>query len=144
MEDAKIIKELYQNVEMSHYSTNKLLVNLKDKDNKIKPLLEDIIKDYEAWLDKLTEFLKKRRQKLSKNNMTEKMMVKMGIKKEVKDDNSDSAIADLLIQGIIIGSNKLEKEISNLGEKATKEELEFTNEYQDFLKETIKKLKKYL
>lgn len=144
MEEFNIIKELYQNIEMSHYSTNKLLTTLKEKDNKIKPLLEDILKDYEAWLDKLTTFLKSHHEKLLKNKMTEKMMVKMGIQKEVKDDNSDSAIADLLIQGIIMGSNKLEKEVNNLKEKASKEELEFTDEYQQFLKDTIKKLKKYL
>lgn len=144
MEKFEIIKQLYQNVEMSHYSTNKLLKNLEEKDNKIKGLIEDILKDYEAWMDKAVEFLKTHNQKLEKKKITDKMMASMGIKKEIKNDNSDSSMADLLIQGIVMGSNELEKQINTFKDVSSKDELEFVKEYQDFEKETIKRLKKYL
>ena len=50
------------------------------------------------------------------------MMSTMGITKEVKKDNSDAAIADMLIKGVSMGSIEMEKKIKDFSKEASKEE----------------------
>ena len=72
------------------------------------------------------------------------MMAKMGISKEVKSDNSDSAIADLLIKGISMGSIDMEKKIKQYKDEVSNNELELAREFLKFQEKTIDKLKDYL
>ena len=72
------------------------------------------------------------------------MMAKMGISKEVKSDNSDSAIADLLIKGISMGSIDMEKKIEQYKDEVSNNELELAREFLKFQEKTIDKLKDYL
>ena len=72
------------------------------------------------------------------------MMTKMGISKEVKSDNSDSAIADLLIKGISMGSIDMEKKIEQYKDEVSNNELELAREFLKFQEKTIDKLKDYL
>ena len=72
------------------------------------------------------------------------MMAKMGISKEVKSDNSDSAIADLLIKEISMGSIDMEKKIKQYKDEVSYNELELAKEFLKFQEKTIDKLKDYL
>ena len=90
------------------------------------------------------EKLKANKQEIKENGMFSKMMAGMGIKKEVKNDNSDSSMADLLIQGISMGSIDAEKKIKNYEKEVDKKQLDFLKDFLKFQENTIEKLKKYL
>lgn len=143
-ENNELVLHIYQDAEMAAYTLTKLLEDLKDKDNKIKKTLEDVLKDYEDWKTKTKRYLKKEKAEISENNMFEKMMAKMGISKEVKDDNSDSAIADLLIKGVSTGTIDMEKKIKDYAEEASDKDLELAKEFLKFQEKTIDIFKEYL
>ena len=143
-ENNELVLHIYQDAEMAAYTLTKLLEDLKDKDNKIKKTLEDVLKDYEDWRNKTKKYLKKEKAEISENSMFEKMMAKMGISKEVKDDNSDSAIADLLIKGVSMGTIDMEKKIKDYAEEASDKDLELAKEFLKFQEKTIDIFKEYL
>ena len=143
-EKLELYKHIYQDAEMSCYTLKKLQKDLKDKDNKIKGILEDIYKEYEVYKKKSKNFIKKNKGSIEKNSLMSKMMANMGIKKEVISDNSDSSMADLLIQGVSMGSINMEKKISDYKDALNDEDLAFANEFLSFQQFTIDKLKKYL
>lgn len=143
-ENNELVLHIYQDAEMAAYTLTKLLEDLKDKDNKIKKTLEDVLKDYEDWKTKTKKYLKKEKAEISENSMFEKMMAKMGINKEVKNDNSDSAIADLLIKGVSMGTIDMEKKIKDYAEEASDKDLELAREFLKFQEKTIDIFKEYL
>ena len=108
-ENLEIVTHIYKDSEMSISSLKKLNVALEKKDNKIKNSIEEILQGYEEFFKKSKKILTKNKGKKEKTGIVTKVMANMGIDKEVKDDNSDSAIADLLIKGIMMGTIDLEK-----------------------------------
>lgn len=143
-ENKELALHIYQDAEMASYTLTKLLSDLKERDNKIKKYIEEILKEYEKWKSKTKKFLKRNDSEISDVSFFEKMMAKMGISKEVKSDNSDSAIADLLIKGISMGSIDMEKKIEQYKDEVSNNELELAREFLKFQEKTIDKLKDYL
>lgn len=143
-EKFELYEHVYQDSEMACYTIKELMKDLKEKDNKIKGLLEDILKDYIDFKEKAKERLKANKQEIKETGMFSKMMAGMGIKKEVKNDNSDSSMADLLIQGISMGTIDAEKKIKNYEKEVDKKQLDFLKDFLKFQENTIEKLKKYL
>ena len=144
MEDIELYKHIYQDSEMVHYTISKLFEELKQKDNKIKSVVEDILKQYESYYEESKSYLLEHDQDLKENGMMAKMGASMGIKKEVKSDNSDSSIAEMLIQGIAMGSLEMEKKIGNYEKDASKETLKFAKKFLQFQEDSITGLKKFL
>lgn len=143
-EKNELILHIYQDAEMACYTIKKLMDDLKEKDNKIKKLVEDIYKEYEIWKQQTKSILKKEHAEVSENPRIAKFMAGMSINKEVKSDNSDSAIADMLIQGISMGSIDMTKKISNYKDDVSKSDLNMAKDFLKFQEKTIDKLKKYL
>ena len=143
-ENKELALHIYQDAEMASYTLTKLLSDLKERDKKIKKYIEEILKEYEKWKSKTKKFLKRNDSEISDVSFFEKMMAKMGISKEVKSDNSDSAIADLLIKGISMGSIDMEKKIKQYKDEVSYNELELAKEFLKFQEKTIDKLKDYL
>lgn len=137
----ELLEEIYKNASMGVNSTSELINDIKDKDNKIKTELEYILKEYEKFRKESCKLLKKNKKEPKEANMMAKAMIKMNIKKEVISDNSDSALADMLIEGITLGNLQLEKALKNAEDKAAKE---IANEFIKFGEEEIEKLKEYL
>lgn len=144
-ESLEIVNHIYKDSEMSISTLTKLSNTLEKKDNKIKDTIEDIIKGYERYYKDSKKILNKNDCKKEKNSIITKMMANMGIDKEVKDDNSDSAMADMLIKGISVGSIDLEKKLKKYKDKEIdKKILELANDFKKFQEDIIEKLKKYL
>lgn len=143
-EKNELILHIYQDAEMSCVTLEKLLNDLKSKDNKIKKTVEDVLKEYEEYLKKSKKSLKKEHAEISKNSIFAKMMAKMGVKKEVQNDNSDSAIADMLIKGISMGSIDMEKKIKQYENDVSEEDLKFAYEFLKFQEKAIDIFKAYL
>ena len=52
-ENYELMEHIYKDAEMASYTLTKLIRDLKDKDNKIKKTLEDIMKEYEPEFDQM-------------------------------------------------------------------------------------------
>lgn len=143
-ENSELVLHIYKDSEMSAYTLTRLLKDLKDKDNKIKKTLEDILKEYEEWKSTTKKYLKKHDAEISENGMMAKMMAGMGIDKEVNSDNSDSAIADMIIKGISTGTVDMEKKLKQYKDEANEKELELAEDFLKFQEKAIDILKSYL
>ena len=144
-ESLEIVNHIYKDSEMAISTLTKLSNTLEKKDNKIKDTVEDIIKGYERYFKEAKKILNKNNCKKEKNGIVTKVMANMGIDKEVKNDNSDSAMADMLIKGVSMGSIDLEKKLAKYKDKEIDDKvLDFANRFKDFQDEIINKLKEYL
>ena len=143
-ENNELILHIYQDAEMSCYTIEKLLKDIKEKDNKIKKIVEDILHEYQDWKAKSKKLLQKENAEISENSFMAKFMAGQGIKNEVSEDNSDSAIADMLIKGISMGSIDMEKKISTYTDVVNKEDLDMAKDFMKFQERAIEKLKQYL
>ena len=140
----ELIEKIYKDASMGRFSTEKLLGILKDKDNKIIGDVEEIFKGYSSFEEKAKEILLSRDIPPEKvGNMT-KMMSSMGIFKEVLADNSDSAIADLLIQGLLMGEVEMKKRIENVSDDVNKDDFDLAKDFLKFQKKSHKIMEKYL
>lgn len=143
-ENNELILHIYQDAEMACYTIEKLINDIKGKDNKIKKCVEDILHEYQDWKQKSKKLLQKENAEISENPLIAKFMAGQSIKKEVSNDNSDSAIADMLIKGISMGSIDMEKKIHAYEKEVNKEDLDMAKEFLKFQERTIESLKKYL
>ena len=143
-EKFELYKHILKDSDMSVFSLTKLLEDLKEKDNKIKGTIEDILKGYERYLKDVKNVLKKNKVDLKYDGILAKAGARMGIMMEVNNDNSDSSIADMLIKGISMGTIDMEKKISNYEKEVGKDEIMFAKEFLGFQQDVIDSLKKYL
>lgn len=143
-ENLELLEYIYKTANMGHSSCENLLDALKEKDNKIKKLLEEINKEYEHFEKESSKLLKKYKTEPKPSSIMADMMSKMGIKKEVKNDNSDSSMASMLIEGLTMGNLKLEKKITNFEKEVDKKILNIAEEFKKFGEKYIEKLKQYL
>ena len=144
----ELILYLCENVKMGLSSTTKIIKILKNKDNKIKKVLESYVKTYEHYLKMAKDLKQKYNVKTSKNKFMQKLMANTMIEEEIKRDNSDSKIANILIRGFTMGEIDLEKRIkdfvNNLDKKEKSDILELAKELHAFNKNSIIELKDYL
>ena len=140
----ELLQHIYQNASMATFTLTKLLENLKEKDNKIKDATEDILKEYEQFAKTSKQLLQEQKIIPQEESMMAKMGASMGIKKEVINDNSDASMAEMLIQGISMGSLEMQKEIKAYEKKVDEETLKLAKSFLKFQENAIEKLKKYL
>lgn len=143
-EKYEIIEHIHNDSAMAVHSIEKLIEKLKDKDNKIKSYIEDILEKYKEFESESRKILEDNDKEISEPSFMAKMGSSMGIGKEVKSDNSDSAIADLLIEGISMGSIEMEKKLSEYEKDLDKEHKKMAKEFLKFQEKTIDHLKEYL
>lgn len=143
-ETYELLEEVYKTAAMGRFSMMKLIEALKEKDNKIKGYLEELLEDYRNYEDQSKELLLKENIEPMEENAISKLMASMGIQKEVKGDNSDAAMAEMLIQGISMGSIEMEKQIKNYKDRVDKDDMKLAKKFLKFQEKAIEELKKYL
>lgn len=143
-ETNKLLEEVYKTAAMGRFSMMKLIEALKEKDNKIKGYLEELLEDYRNYEDQSKELLLKENIEPMEENAISKLMASMGIQKEVKGDNSDAAMAEMLIQGISMGSIEIEKQIKNYKDHVDKDDMKLAKKFLKFQEKAIEELKQYL
>jgi len=143
-ENVELLKVIYKDCSMSTYSLNALLKELESKENKIKKSIENILKGYERYKKDTEKLMTKQKADPKEENPMTKMMAHEGIKKEIRSDNSDANIADVLIKGITMGILDMEKLINNYEKDADKEIIKFSKEFLKFQKDNVEELKKHL
>lgn len=143
-EKFELLEHVYKDASMGEYTIEKLLEKLKDRDNKIKGYVEDLLKEYQQFAEKSREKLKENNQDIKDPGIFAKMGSSMGISKEVKEDNSDSAIADMLIEGMNMGVLKMQKKIKAYDKELDKDNKKLAEDFLKFQEKAVKELEKYL
>lgn len=143
-ENLEILTHIYKSAQMGHSSSENLLKELREKDNKIKVVLEEINKEYEKYEKESSKLLKKNGQKPQGSSMMAEFMSKFGIRKEVMNDNSDSSIASTLIEGIMMGNLEIDKKINSYDGRIDKKIESFAKKYKKFGEVSIEKLNFFL
>lgn len=143
-EDLELLEYLYQNIDMSLSSLKSLLKNLKDKENKIKKIVDDEIKEYEKFYKDVEKIIKKSKLEPKKESTLKKMMANMGVKKEIRMDNSDSAVAHMLTEGITMGIVDISTKIKNYKNEVDSKILNIAKKYLKYQQDEIEKLKEFM
>ena len=97
--DKELLNYIYENVDMGLSALSTLKKNLEHTDNKIKSNVLKSLEVYKEYKKKCEKLLKKLKITPTKGNVIASIMTKMGTTTEFMRDNSDSKIAETLIQG---------------------------------------------
>lgn len=143
-ENIELLEYIYKNAEMGMYTINELLKNLNNKENKIKMITEKELNEFEYFYKNSKKLLKKNNVSSKNNGTFTKMSASMGIKMETMKDNSDANIAQMLIQGITMGTVEIESKIENYKNVVNKSNLALAKKYLKTLYKQIEELKKFL
>lgn len=143
-ENMELLNFVYVNAEMGVHTLNNLSDILRNKDNKIKGLIEDELKEYNNFLKESEKLLKKNKLEPKKTNLMGKISSKMGIAMETMKDNSDPAIASMVIEGLTMGIVEMETKIENYKKIVDKKILKLSNKFVKFQEEEIEKLKTFM
>ena len=66
------------------------------------------------------------------------------MKMKVMTDNSDAAIAGMIIEGLTMGLTEIESKIKKFDKSVKKETINLVNDYKKFLEKQKEKIEKYL
>ena len=140
----ELLNFVYENAEMGVHTLNILSDTLRKRDNKIKGLIEDELKEYNNFLKESEKLLKKNKIEPKKTNLMAKLSSKMGITMETMKDNSDPAIASMVIEGLTMGIVEMQTKIENYKKLVDKKILKLSIKFLKFQEEEIEKLKIFM
>lgn len=143
-ENKELLTLIYQDADMGISSLTTLIRKLNKTDNKIKKVVEDELKGYEEFLKKTKKMMKEYKFDIDKKSIVSKLGSTMGINMEFMKDNSDSRVADMLIQGFTMGVLSISKKIDNFSGDAKKDIINLAKDFRKFQQENVEMLKKYL
>ena len=143
-ETNELLVILYQDCFMAVKNLEVLLEEIKTKDNKSKGEVEIILKEYEKYLKDVKKLLKTNKVKPKKVSPFALYGAKMKMKKDVREDNSDSKISDIIIQGLVMGIIDINKRIDNYKNDVSNDLIKLTNGLLEFQQNSIDKLKEFL
>ena len=143
-ENLELLQYIYKNAEMGAFSSEKLIQDINGKENKIKKVVEGILKGYENYKQESQKLIKKNKYELKKSSTIAKISSTMAMKMDVMKDNSDAAMAKLLTQGLTMGCVDIAAKIDRYEHDADKKIIKLAKEYLKFQKEAIDLLKDYL
>ena len=90
------------------------------------------------------KLIDKGKYELKENGLMSKMGASMGIKKETKADNSDAAIAHMIIEGLTMGVVDISTKINNYKDVADKKVISLASDFLKFQEDEIERLKTFL
>ena len=140
----EFITAMYSDASMALDSLTMLIKKLNKRDNKIKEVIEKCIKGYEKHLKIIKSYMKENNYEINSVPLINKMGAYMGINMEVMKDNSDSRMADMLIQGLTMGVLNITKNIDKYKGEVNKDILSIAKDFKKHQEESIEKLKVYL
>ena len=143
-ENTELLMHIYQSAEMGVYTTTNLLDILKNKDNKIKTILQKELKGYEKYLQLSEKYLEKYDIESKSSGIMAKLGSDIGMSIETMKDNSDSRIASMLIEGMTMGVLEMTGKIETYKDICNKDIIKFAEELKKFQESEIEKLKNYV
>lgn len=143
-ENKELLVLINENTKMGLASTKELLKLIKEKDNKIKIVLEDELNKYEELYKKCKTLMKKNKVQSEKSGLLKNLTATLAMRMEVNKDNSDSKLASILIRGFNMGNVDIEAKIKSYKKEASKDILSLAREVLEFGENEIKLLKDFL
>ena len=143
-ENIEMLEYIVKDCDMAIKSLTTLIRTINNKDNKIKNVVEGIIKGYENILKDSKGIINKSKYEISKNSKFAEMGSYMGVKMELLKDNSDSRVADMLIKGLTMGTLDMDKKINKFSKDVDKDIMSLAKKFYKFQQESIEILKPYL
>lgn len=143
-EKGEFLVELYSICDMGVKSITDLLNIIKSKENKIKNLLENELKEYEQSYKEIKKVLSDNNIAIPNSGLIAKVSSSIGMHMELMRDNSDTKIADMLTQGYTMGLLEITKLLKKYNNSIGKEELKIANDMKKYHNKNITELKKYL
>ncbi len=143
-ENKELLLFIYDNTKMGVNSTKKLLSLIKEKDNKIKFLLEEELQKYEALHKECKNIMKKEKITSSHSTVLKDLTANTAMSIEVTKDNSDSKIASILSRGFNMGNINIEAKIKDYKNEVDKKVLKLAENLLEFGEKQIELLKNYL
>lgn len=142
--NGELIKRIYEDSSMGYNNLESLLNSLEGKSNKIINLVEQCRDKYKAFQEKTLSILEQYGIEVRQAKEIVKLGSSTGVHMEMRKDNSDSHIADMLIQGFTMGEISMIKGINLYKDSVDKKELKMAEEFKSWQKEMVEKLKKFL
>ena len=143
-ENNELMMHVYKTAEMGVFTTKSLLSYIKTKENKIKHVLECELKEYEDFMILSKEILESEEIEPKGNSFMSKMGSDMGIMMETIKDNSDPALASMLIEGITMGVVEMENKVKKYKATCDKKILKIAKDFLKFQEREIDKLKAFM
>lgn len=143
-ENLELLMHVYQTAEMGVYTTNNLLTLLMKKDNKITHVLESELKEYEKYTKESEILLEKYDIEAKTSGIMAKLSSDIGMSLETMKDNSDPAIAAMLIEGLTMGAVEMNIKVDKYKSVCKNDILDIAKNLLKFQENEIEKLKTFL
>ena len=143
-EEIELLQYIYQTSDLGKKGYIHLLQALENKDNKIKKEIEKQLEGYEKIHEEAKKLLKKQKTSPKDKGPFIEMLNKMGTNMNVMMDNSDSKIAEIIIQGLTMGIIEMEKKIEEYKETVNKDSVKLAKKLLKYQEECKNKIEKYL
>lgn len=139
---AEALAEIYRNTQLALQSISNILPQVDDAETKDQLLAQH--EEYERFSAKASVIAKNKNIELKEPNLMKKAMMWGSIKMNTLTDNSRSHIADMMVQGTVMGITALRTTASELAIDGDDEIIALLNEMIEMEENYEKKWKEYL
>lgn len=139
---AEALAEIYRNTQLALQSIANILPQVDDEETKNQLLAQH--EEYEKFCAKASVIAKNKNIELKEPNPFKKAMMWGSIKMNTLGDNSRSHIAEMMVQGTVMGITALRSTASELALDGDDEIIELLNELLAMEEDYEKKWKEYL
>ena len=138
----EVLAEIYRNAQLALQSIADIMPQVEDED--VKAELEAQHEEYERFSAKAAMIAKNRGIELKEPNPFKKAMMWGSIKMSTLTDNSRSHIADMMVQGTVMGNTSLRTSAGEIDPDENDEIYALLNEMLTREEQFEKKWKEYL
>lgn len=142
--EKELLSYLDENIRMGLEALTTLSKQLEKTDNKIKSAVCESLREYKDYERKCKVLLGDDAKKVKQGNLISVIMTKMGSNAEFAKDNSDSHIADMLIQGYNMGIIDITKKLKKYKKELSEDAMALATDYRDMMEKRIEAMKEYL
>ena len=142
--EMELLAYLEENIRMGKEALCTLQSKLEKTDNKIKSAIVESLEEYKKFDHKCKALAHREEEKEKHGNLFAVLMTKMSSNAEFAKDNSDSHIADMLIQGYNMGIIDITKKLKKYKREISEEIANFAIEYRDMMERRLEVMKEYL
>ncbi len=139
--NVKAITDVYKNAHIALQSISDLIPSVDD--DEIKTELKEQYEGYEKLIGEISTFMTENNIERKDVNPIKKAMLWSSIKMKTLFDNSRNQVAEMMINGTVMGINELNA-MKNEGENLEPEILSFVKKLLHLEEEYQKRLKAYL
>lgn len=138
--EASLCCDVYRNAKMGAESIINLMPSVEDKE--MESELTRQLTRYEEFASMSKDLLEKQGEKPLEESTFSRMMAKMGIKMNTMIDKTSSHIAQMIIEGAVMGITDIQKRLNEADDYGEAEPI--AKKLIAFEEDTIERMKEYL